>query len=518
MAFSNDLQRTLARFLTTAEISTLQSEILTLVATAGYATVAASAVVTSSRENNIAGLSSAITLANECKLDFDTHIASGGAGISSAITLANDCKAMYNAHCADGGTGLATAIALANAFKATYNSHCGSTAEHASADAVNTTAAADATNLATLITLITELLTDYDAHEGDSEGGGALAYHHVAEGGDASLASAVAPANLAECITRVNDLKAKFNTHDADAIPHTAGSQFQEATADGAVGTGEHPAAPDATNTTSAADATDLATLITLVTELLTDFDAHEGDAELASAWLFHEAQEGGNTSLASTAAPTTYAECITRLNDFKTKLNAHDADATSHDTGTTHQVTAANAAVGAGEHPAGADTARAIVAADATNLTTLIALTTELLTSYDAHEGDAELAALWLYHEAGEGGDASLTSTAAPTTLALCVTRLNDWKAKFNTHDADATAHDTGSTAQITSSDAAYGATNRKVVSGVLATDDVTWAILDSGTGTVVGVGATPGAGFIDFEFDADPEDDCVYTYTVTR
>lgn len=41
---------------------------------------------------------------------------------------------------------------------------------------------------------------------------------------------------LAGAITRLNDIKAKFNLHDADSTAHTTGSKYQIAAADGAMG------------------------------------------------------------------------------------------------------------------------------------------------------------------------------------------------------------------------------------------------------------------------------------------
>ena len=125
----------------------------------------------------------------------------------------------------------------------------------------------------------------------------------------------------ASSITLANDLKSKFNAHMADTSDHTT--------------------AADATNTVSAADASDYDTLITLVTELLTNYEAHEGDAELGSSWVYHAAQEASEHSLDSTQAPTTLFEAWTSLKDLKTKFNAHDADSTAHGVGSAHQSSA---------------------------------------------------------------------------------------------------------------------------------------------------------------------------------
>jgi tetrahydrodipicolinate N-succinyltransferase len=47
------------------------------------------------------------------------------------------------------------------------------------------------------------------------------------------LTNEVAPVTLAESITRLNDLKAKYTLHDADAVSHTTGGTHAEITADG---------------------------------------------------------------------------------------------------------------------------------------------------------------------------------------------------------------------------------------------------------------------------------------------
>jgi hypothetical protein len=125
---------------------------------------------------------------------------------------------------------LADAMALANALKATMNAHAADAAQHTTAvDNVNfPVVTADATSLATLLTLVGDLLTAYDVHDDDAELGAGWAYHAAQEAADHSLDSAVAPANLAEAIVRLNDLLAKYNAHDADAVCHGVGSSHQE--------------------------------------------------------------------------------------------------------------------------------------------------------------------------------------------------------------------------------------------------------------------------------------------------
>lgn len=118
-------------------------------------------------------------------------------------------------------------------------------------------------------------------------------------------------AGLAKMIAAANEMKAVYTAHIADTTMHTT--------------------AADTVNVITADDAYDLATLKTLIGDMLTQYDAHEGDSELGALWAYHPAQETGDDSLASTVAPTTLALCGTRLNDLKTKFNQHETDATSH-------------------------------------------------------------------------------------------------------------------------------------------------------------------------------------------
>ena len=136
-------------------------------------------------------------------------------GLSSAITLSNSLQTIMNTHAADGGGAL-----------------------HVTADAVNFPVAGTASDLATLLVQVGLMLTAYDVHDDDSELGAAWAYHDAQEAGDQTPVSVVTPTTLEEAVTRLNDLKSKYNGHDADNTTHTSGSGAnQEATGDAAYGT-----------------------------------------------------------------------------------------------------------------------------------------------------------------------------------------------------------------------------------------------------------------------------------------
>lgn len=116
---------------------------------------------------------------------------------------------------------LAGAIALANSLKSTFNTHIADAAEHTAADTTTIVTAADAYDLATLITLVSELLGDYTAHDADAVL--ASPTYHQAQTTANSLTDTTAPTTLTECLDRLDDLKAKYNLHDADSTSHTTG-------------------------------------------------------------------------------------------------------------------------------------------------------------------------------------------------------------------------------------------------------------------------------------------------------
>ncbi len=392
-------------------------------------------------------LADTIVWANAFKTFYNAHVDDGGTALADSCAWANVLKTVINEHYADGGTALADACVWANTLKALYNAHCVDAAEHTtSPDAVNTIGAADATDTASLITLVSEMLTDYDAHESDAEIviPGPWTYHASQEAGDHTLASVVAPTSLVECLTRLIDFQTKYNGHDDDDSAHGTHGSHQDTTPIVGIGTEAHPHAVDAVHPIVAANANDTATLITLVTEILTSYDGHDDDAELAAAWQYHDAQEGGDHSLASVVAPVSLAECITRLTDIKTKYNAHDADAACHGAAGTgvHQNATAAVVMGTEAHPHAADATHRLTSTNATDLASLIVLVSEALLDYDSHESDAELAAAWEFHDAQEGADHTLASTVAPTTLTLCITRMTDLQTCYNAHDADAACH----------------------------------------------------------------------------
>ena len=150
-------------------------------------------------------------------------------------------------------------------------------------------------------------------------------------------------------------------------------------------------------------------------------------------------------------------------------------------------------------------------------DLTTLLARVNDLQTKYALHNTDAA-AATPTYHIA-QATSRALTNATAVTTLSGAITKLNDIKAKYNLHDASgAGAHRTGGLQLIAAADGALGAAI-KVTSGmedVKVGDQVSWAVLNDGTGNVTGVSAVAADGGVTFTFSADPQDDAIISYIV--
>jgi len=146
----------------------------------------------------------------------------------------------------DNIAGLSSAIALANALKATVNVHYAdfgvSGEEHATEDTA--IASADADSLVSLITLTSEIQDSYVAHDADAALGSPV--FHQAQTSANSLASAVNPADLEDCVSVLNDIKAKLNLHMADSTSHSAGDSPAEAEDDAAFGAANLVAVPGA--------------------------------------------------------------------------------------------------------------------------------------------------------------------------------------------------------------------------------------------------------------------------------
>ena len=137
------------------------------------------------------------------------------AGLASAITLATELRTDYSAHVADYGE---------------------STEEHKALHTAGQLAATSVVpyNLATLLTLVNDLTAKYNLHNTDAIA--ASPTYHRAQDTTHALDAVTPVTTLSGAITRLNDIKAKYNAHDAETPAHTTGSEYQIAAADAALG------------------------------------------------------------------------------------------------------------------------------------------------------------------------------------------------------------------------------------------------------------------------------------------
>jgi len=162
----------------------------------------------------------------------DLNTAAVLVGLGAQVKVYNNDASIQFVYFGDV-SGLITAITLANSLRTVLNAHAADAVEHTIADIVSFPLSSPvAVELNTLINLTTEMLTAYEAHDTDAKL--AVPVIHIAQYGGSDLVSSVAPTTVAECVTRLNDLKAKYNIHDFNGTAHTAGNTHQEGTTDAA--------------------------------------------------------------------------------------------------------------------------------------------------------------------------------------------------------------------------------------------------------------------------------------------
>lgn len=123
-------------------------------------------------------------------------------------------------------------------------------------------------------------------------------------------------------ITLVNELRTDYELHRADAAQHTTGV--------------------DAVNVITAPAATDFITAYNLAVDIMTQYIAHNADAELGVGWAYHAAQNTTPHTLTFGAIAYTSTALVAALTEIRSKYNAHDHDPTSHGVQDLHQIIAA--------------------------------------------------------------------------------------------------------------------------------------------------------------------------------
>ena len=115
--------------------------------------------------------------------------------------------------------GLSSAIALCTAIRTDMINHFANATRHTTGQQASTAFGAVPTTLATLLATTGTLLTAFAAHNVDMIKGSGWSYH-TDQGADKVLTSAVTPTTLQQAVTRLNDLKAKHNDHEDETTGH----------------------------------------------------------------------------------------------------------------------------------------------------------------------------------------------------------------------------------------------------------------------------------------------------------
>jgi hypothetical protein len=115
--------------------------------------------------------------------------------------------------------GLSSAITLANEVRGDLISHFANATRHPTGQQSTAAINDEADDNASLLALTGNLLSLYAAHNTDAVLAAAWSYH-TAQAKACALVSAVTPVSLQEAVTRLNDLKAKFNDHEDEAVGH----------------------------------------------------------------------------------------------------------------------------------------------------------------------------------------------------------------------------------------------------------------------------------------------------------
>ena len=163
---------------------------------------------------NLAGISGSLYI--------KSHVGYNG----SAIDAVNATSTLTDQN------GLASALAAANEMRTKINAHAADASNHTTAiDNVNFPLSSGfADNLAGLLTLVNEILVKYPLHETDAAKASLWAYHKAQETGTHALTSVVAATTLTDCLTRLADIKTKYNAHDADASAHGGSASSHQLT------------------------------------------------------------------------------------------------------------------------------------------------------------------------------------------------------------------------------------------------------------------------------------------------
>ena len=356
----------------------------------------------------------------------DAYAIGDNYALSSMCGYLNDLLAKYNAHMAsttyhdiaDSNTAagnavdLASAITLANSIRTNYRAHLVAASEVEEA-----------------ITLANDVATEYTDH---------IAYltsHMIA---DVAAGSTLNPAlipctDYATAVLLATDIKSKYNFHRSSAGVHVNNDAGNEVTAVTPVTTVAQLKAllnDIRTKYTAhcAATATE-AECVTLVNELYDDYEAHR------IALAYHSAADAVNVVNPLLYPCTTLASAILLANDIRTCYLAHRAQAGVHVNNDVGNNIASGACIDIATLVTLANQAKVALNghnAAASEVEEAITLLNDLATQYEAHRVD--LTGAPAIHGAADNTDV-LTATVPCTDFATACTLANDIKDKYNAH-----------------------------------------------------------------------------------
>lgn len=339
------------------------------------------------------------TLADELKTDYNAHrakvsgtchaeadstndvTASAVSSKATAVTLLNQIKAKFNAHCGmtevHGKTGVYAAIkALADDLKAQYNAHrvlVGTPAAHGAQDAVNDVTAAAVSDKATAVTLVNQIKAMFNAHCADAEAHGTATV-------------------LTDAQTLINELKAKYEAHRI----LTAG--------------GEHGGA-DSTDVVTVADMTTKESAVALLNDIKAQFNAH---CALTAGSVHGAADTVNPVVVADLVVGATWQQIADMADAIRTGYEAHRVltAGSVHGAADSTNVMVATAL---GTITGVPDTTNPVATADVSGSSTwadIAGLVDDIRTAYEAHR---------VLISGGEHGAADATNvTSAPAVGAV--------------------------------------------------------------------------------------------------
>lgn len=157
--------------------------------------------------------------------DYSATLPSGAAVPSTQVVDYINAWYAQTAPSAAQATILAAAVILANELKSDYNTHRTQATIHSVNDTANVVTAANATDLATLLTLCADIRTQLNAHYSNSGG----SYHLVAD--TVNPITVAAPTDLRTAVIFLNEAKTSYNAHRTQTGVHPVNDAVNVTTA-----------------------------------------------------------------------------------------------------------------------------------------------------------------------------------------------------------------------------------------------------------------------------------------------